>query len=105
MGVSMVGGYTASAAPADGPSTPAGAGLPAVEASKVASLATVKSRHEAELMKIPGVLGAGVGLSPSGKPVVRVYVEKGTWAVRAALPPDLGGVPVQIEETGPIVAY
>lgn len=105
LNVSMVGGCSAaSAAPIAGAS-PTSAALPGAEVQKVASVAAVKSRHEAELMKIPGVLGAGVGLSPLGTPVVKVFVEEDTFVVRSALPPDLEGVPVQIEETGPIVAY
>ncbi len=71
----------------------------------VAATAAVKQRHEAELLAVPGVLGAGVGLSSSGQLVIKVYVEKDTPRVRASIPSTLETIPVQIEETGPVVAY
>jgi hypothetical protein len=64
----------------------------------------VKQRHEPELLAQPGVLGAGVGVS-SGQPVIKVYVDQATPAVRASIPSSLEAVPVQVEETGQIVAY
>ncbi len=71
----------------------------------VAATAAVKQRHEAELLPIPGVLGAGVGLSSPGQLVIKVYVEKDSPGVRASIPSTLETIPLQIEETGPIVAY
>ena len=71
----------------------------------VATAAAVKQRHEAGLMAQPGVLGTGVGVSGQGQPVIKVYVEKATPAVLASIPSVLESLPVQIEETGPIVAY
>jgi hypothetical protein len=37
--------------------------------------------------------------------MIKVYVEKATPAVRAPVPSTLETIPVEIEETGPIVAY
>jgi len=56
-------------------------------------------------MAIPGVVGTGVGLSSHGRVVIKVYVEKDTPRVRASVPSSLEAIPVEIEETGPIVAY
>jgi hypothetical protein len=79
--------------------------LVAPSTEEVNFAAGVKQRHEPELLAQPGILGAGVGASPAGQPVIKVYVEKATPAVRASIPPSLEGVPLQIDETGPIVAY
>ncbi len=66
-----------------------------------------KGRAEEALLKVAGVLGAGVGIDPKDrtKAVVEVYVEKATPATRAALPNAVDGVPVQIVETGIVRAY
>ncbi len=71
----------------------------------VAAVAAIKQRHEAELLAISGVLGAGVGLSSRGQLIIKVYVEKDTPEVRGSVPTTLEAIPAQIEETGPIVAY
>jgi hypothetical protein len=82
----------------------AGSASSAPQSKEVAAVANVKQRHEADLLALPGVLGAGVGLSPQGQLVIKVYVEKSTSKVRASIPSTLEAVPVQIEQTGPIVA-
>jgi len=53
----------------------------------------------------PGVVGTGVGVSSQGQPVIKVYVEKATPATRASIPAKLEALPVEVEETGQIVAY
>jgi hypothetical protein len=67
--------------------------------------ADVKQRHEPDLLAHPGVLGTGMSASATGQPFIKVYVEKATPSVRATIPSSLETVPVQVEETGPIVAY
>ncbi len=69
----------------------------------MASAAEVKSRHEARLLGMPGVVGVGLGTSDGG-PVIRVYVSKDTPRVRKALPESLEDVPVEIIVSGPIRA-
>ncbi len=59
----------------------------------------VKRRHEASLMKIRGVVGVGIGRK-DGKDCIRVYVEKDSPKVLAALPSDLEDVPVEIVISG-----
>ena len=60
-----------------------------------------QQRHTDDLLKMPGVVGTAVGLGQDGKPVVKIYVEK---RGVAGLPAQLDGVPVVLQETGPIYA-
>jgi hypothetical protein len=67
----------------------------------------VKEAHEHALLGIPGVLGAGVGLSDTvpDQVVIHVLVERLGEGVRHAVPARLDSVPVQLVETGPIIAH
>jgi hypothetical protein len=69
----------------------------------MASVEEVKKRHEARLMKTPGVVGVGIGRS-GGKTVIRVYVAKDTPKVRKAVPEALEDVPIEIVVSGPFKA-
>ena len=69
----------------------------------MASVEEVRKRHEASLMKTPGVVGVGIGRS-GGKTVIRVYVAKDNPRVRKALPESLEDVPVEIVVSGPFKA-
>jgi hypothetical protein len=60
-----------------------------------------QERNLERLLDTPGIVGAGVGLNPAGKPVIRIYTE--TPGV-AGVPSDLEGVPVQRVTTGVIRA-
>ncbi|GIW41565.1 MAG: hypothetical protein KatS3mg076_2142 [Candidatus Binatia bacterium] len=62
--------------------------------------AAVKARHEQELLDLPGVVGAGLGLDRSGRPTIEVYLARATSPARAALPRSLEGIPVRAVETG-----
>ncbi len=99
VGVSCVPTRTVVAAATPGPA----ASTYSSQSEKVA--AAVKQRHETELLKILGVVGTGVGESAQGQLVIKVFVEKDTQAVRSSVPPTLEGIPVEIEETGPVTAY
>jgi hypothetical protein len=94
---------TATVLAADAPAATSSASPPM--SKEVKTTAAVKQRHEAELMAIPGVVGTGVGLTSHGRMVIKVYVEKDTPRVRASVPSSLEAIPVEVEETGPIVAY
>ena len=109
-GSSGGGGHGPPGGPAHGPPGGGSAGvlpsaLVAPSTEEVNFAAGVKQRHEPDLLAQPGILGAGVGASPAGQPVIKVYVEKATPAVRNSIPSSLEGVPLQVDETGPIVAY
>jgi hypothetical protein len=67
------------------------------------NILTVKERHEAELMAIPGVVGVGIG-ERDGAEVIVVYVEDRTAEIDRNVPDTLEGYPVLIEVTGPIIA-
>lgn len=65
----------------------------------------VKARHEQELFALPGVTGTGIGASAEpGVPRIDVYVTEDTPALRAELPDNLEGTPVNVVVSGPIHA-
>ena len=72
----------------------------AQRAQDVAAAIAAQERHTPALMRIPGVVGTAVGLSPSGRAVVRVFLR--TAEVRP--PAELDGVPVAAEVTGLFMA-
>jgi hypothetical protein len=63
----------------------------------------VKQRHEAELMSIPGVVGVGVGHC-DGQACIKALVEEETPELARAVPTDLEGIPVELEEIGQVRA-
>jgi hypothetical protein len=62
-----------------------------------------QARHAAHLERVPGGVGHGIGLGRNGQVAIKVYVEKDTPEVQAAVPDSIDGIPVEIEETGRIV--
>lgn len=65
----------------------------------------IKDRHIDRLFALPGVVGAGVGTSKKhpGKAVIQIYVDRPLKAKeRRSFPKALEGVPVEVQETGPI---
>jgi len=60
-----------------------------------------QERHTAALLQVPGVVGTAVGLSPDGKPTVRLLLAQ---ANVKGLPLALDGVPVTTEVTGMFLA-
>ncbi|MGQ0796295.1 MAG: hypothetical protein ACT4OI_00290 [Methanobacteriota archaeon] len=69
----------------------------------MASVDEVKRRHEAHLLKTPGVVGVGIGRR-DGRDCIRVYVAEDTPKILAALPRALEDVPVEIVVSGPFKA-
>lgn len=100
-GVSMV-GCSSSASQAASP-------LPGLSLSSpiIANAIQVKSRHEQTLLSIPGVVGVGVGLSQKARTqgVIQVYVKKATDELTKALSNQIEGIPVEVIETGEILAF
>jgi hypothetical protein len=67
----------------------------------------VKDRHEAELMRLPAVVGAGIAASSRfpGKAAILLYVSRSLSEKESSrFPDDLEGVPVEIQQTGHFVA-
>ncbi len=60
----------------------------------------VQEEHSGQLLDTPGVVGTAVGHDAAGKVVIKVYTEEAV----GGLPEKLGGVPVDVEVTGKIVA-
>lgn len=65
-------------------------------------VAEVLDRHTARLMSLPGVVGTAQG-ECGGQPCILVLVQRLTPALRQAVPAELEGIPVEIQETGRIV--
>jgi hypothetical protein len=81
------------APPAGGPT----AAELAAQRARVRSAMAVQRRHAGELMRIPDVVGTGVGLGPDSEPVIRVFtVRPGV----QGLPATLEGVPVHVRVSG-----
>jgi hypothetical protein len=64
-----------------------------------------RDRHARALERVPGWVGHGVGLDAAGRPVIKVFVETLTPEARSAVPASVDGIPVEVEETGRIVAF
>lgn len=60
-----------------------------------------QQRHTAALMRLPGVVGTAVGLTPAGVPVIRVFL---SGPEAPPLPDVLEGIPVAREVTGLFMA-
>lgn len=98
LGVTMVG-----TAPAAAPEAEAEA-VPGAKAA-VTRATEVRDRNVHALERAPGWVGHGIGMDAAGRPVIKVFVEKLTPEAKAAVPAAVDGVPVEVEETGLIVAY
>ena len=61
----------------------------------------VKEQYEAELMRIEGVVGVGIG-ECDGEPCIKVYLEKEIHSM--LFPIEIEGFKVDYEMTGPLVA-
>jgi hypothetical protein len=57
----------------------------------------VQERHTAALLRIPGVVGTAVGLLPSGRPAIRVFVARPD---ARGIPTALDAVPVEVVVSG-----
>jgi len=112
--VRMVAGCNAKSAMAanttetrNGSDTSSAPGIAARPAAAVVDHATaVQEHYHGDMMKVPGVVGTGVGIGAQpGTVAIEVYVKKDTPETRAAIPSQVGGIPVRVVVTGPIVAY
>ena len=60
--------------------------------------------HTPRLLAMPGVVGTAEAALPNGQPSILILVVKLTPELRKAIPNELGGYPVVIEESGEIRA-
>ena len=61
------------------------------------------SEYAERWMALDGVHGVYEGVTDDGRPCLRVMVDRITDELRAAIPPEVSGVPVEFHETGPLV--
>lgn len=76
--------------------------LYAADALKDRTMATVKAikrKHEERLMRLPGVVGVGIGRR-AGRDCICVYVRDDNPKILAALPRTLEEIPVEIIVSG-----
>jgi len=83
------------------------AAIPGVSAERLQQAKTARHNHAEALHDLPGVVGTGLSRSDTdaAQPVIEIYVEKDTGALRRKLPPDLDGVAVRVVVTGTISAH
>jgi hypothetical protein len=73
----------------------------AVSEQELAAATAIQQRHQAALMRIPGVVGVGIGRSAhTGQLVLRVFLDRETPEVRQSLPAFLEGLGVETVVTG-----
>jgi hypothetical protein len=70
----------------------------------VLSIQEIQEKHQHDLMRIPGVVGVGIGLE-SDESVLVVMVAKDTRAIKRKVPKELDGYRLVIQETGVIRAF
>ena len=64
---------------------------------------TARQRHERALMAIDGVVGVGVGRTPTGDEAIVLYLRDAS--VKNRVPAQVEGYPVETTITGEIDAY
>ena len=70
--------------------------------ASVDDLRAVKRKYSAQLLRTPGVCGVDIEVGESGDAVLKVHLDTQDPKVRAVLPTELDGFPVQYVYTGPI---
>ena len=91
-GVTMVGGVSGASGSDDQ--------ADAAQLRGLARAMDVQARNARRLLDVPGAVGHAVGLGNS--PVIQILVEEITPGARAAMPTDLEGIPVVLEEVGQV---
>jgi hypothetical protein len=94
-GATLVGTASSSTAEASPP------GDTAASRRELAAAIAIQERHQDRLMRIPGVVGVGLGRSAqTGRLVLRVFLERQTPEVQGSLPASLEGLDVETVVTG-----
>ena len=68
------------------------------------SIKDVKKRHEARLLKLPGVVSVGIGLNRNGQSAIIVGLEGPNAESERQLPSTLEGYPVEVRIVGTLKA-
>jgi hypothetical protein len=85
------------------PNAPDSALLLPGDRGAIAAAMKVQDRNTDALLSIEGVVGVGTSVDLNGNPVIKVFT-RGPLTAAAKIAPSLEGIPVEIEETGPITA-
>ncbi len=67
-------------------------------------LNALRQRWESALLRVPGVVGVGLGHDDAGRACLKLYVSCPADEVRAELPPELTGEPLDFVEVGRVDA-
>jgi len=82
--------------------------LPAVamggDSKMSSSIKDVKTRHVAQLLKMPGVVSVGIGRDENGKPAIIIGLEGPDPETESRLPAKLEGYPLRVQTVGKISA-
>ena len=64
------------------------------------SIQDVKQRHETELLALPGVVSVGIGLDDDRQAVIVIGVDRDDAELRSAIPQQLEGYRVRVQQLG-----
>lgn len=68
------------------------------------SIQDVKTRHEARLMAMSGVVSVGIGLDEDGNPAIVIGIESESRLNELSLPEELESFPIKVQVVGTIRA-
>jgi hypothetical protein len=68
------------------------------------SIKDVKKRHEARLLKLPGVVSVGIGLNRNGQSAIIIGLDGPNEEREGQLPSMLEGYPVEVRIVGTLKA-
>ena len=66
------------------------------------SIKETKKQHEARLLKLPGVVSVGIGLTNSGQSAIIIGLREPNTETEAQLPSMLEGYPVEVRIVGTV---
>ncbi len=77
---------------------------PEKEKTMTGSIQEVKAKYEQQIIETPGVVSMGIGKDARGEIAIIIGIERESETIRAALPKELDGYPVEVQVTGPVRA-
>jgi hypothetical protein len=72
--------------------------------SQLARAMRLQQLNERALTRVPGAIGHAIGIG-TGRPVIKILVETITAETLAEAPDEIEGIPVVVEEIGPVFAF
>jgi len=73
-------------------------------ANEIEHIKSIKKKYEKSWLSLDSVVGIGIGLTRANTPGILISVCKDDALIHAAIPPQVEGIPVEIQYTGPIKA-